>query len=134
MDFPGALSPDLFNKVRYPKTMEYLWRYRDAFDKAIERHKVEEVDNDKAVSIIESAEFNNTKSEGPAVDEKDQYELKEGAEISVYPKGTSSAFKDTGKLVLLNGREIAVEKMTKNGVAVRVHYPRTGIKIETGSG
>jgi hypothetical protein len=121
------LPEDTFNKDCYPKTMAYLQNYHNLFDSAMSTAKVTQVDGFKAIEIIEAPKLPSPATGTPT---KDPLNINTGEEVSIYPKGTNPAHRDTGELVVLNSKEAAVKKRTRLGVEIRVHYPRWETRIE----
>lgn len=68
---------------------------------------------------------------GLGVDSNDPQQYTSGAEVAIWPDGTTKECRDAGQLVSLNVQEVVVSKQTKNGVEIRVHYPRWHVNIET---
>lgn len=120
------MPEDFFNQNRFPKTMEYLQNYQSLIHSAMSSAKVTEVNDSKAVELIEASNLPSP----PKSPNNDPLNIKIGEEASVYPKGTNRAHRDTGELVVLNLTEAVVKKLTKNRKEIRVHYTRWKTKIE----
>jgi hypothetical protein len=130
---PGALPADQISAQHFPKLFSWIAR----FDKAVNAAKkaapkpVTLKGPDAALGITAIASFLD---KNLIVDEKDPLGLKAGATVDVFPTDSGFGHKDSGKLVLLNEREVAIEVVAENGEVVRLHFPRIGFRIKAVSG
>lgn len=85
-----------------------------------------ELEGKDAIEKILNSDFNETNLK---VD-PDPIGLKEGQLVDMYPVDTGYNKRDSGKLVLLNANEAAVQTHTQQGdKEIRIHYPRWNFEI-----
>lgn len=87
------------------------------------------VDDAAAIKIITESGMYCNESD-LEIDQQDPLSLRQGDIVSIYPTDNGFSHQDVGPLELLASTEVAVAKNTKDGVSIRVHYPRWQIKIE----
>lgn len=121
---PGALPNDF--ETRFPKV--FAWAKRLSTLVKQKTKKPVRITGEDARNHIFNAGANDP-SRG--VDSNDPTGLKEGDEVEVFPVDTGFTHRDTGKLVTLNGKEIAIEVQTKTaGETVVLHVPRWGFRVQ----
>jgi hypothetical protein len=110
-----------------------VFAWIERFDKATaaaakKAGKPKTIKGPEALKTISSADF--AESEGQ-VDSSDPTGLKKGDEIEVCPIDSGFSCKDRGRLVVLNGEEIAIDSRTEDGQHVRIHSPRHGFRVKS---
>lgn len=128
---PGAVPEESGGKGVFPKVWAWVERYERAVKQA--SGKMEKPRDVKGEEVARTLEDDaKWAEEAVNVDGKDPLGLKGGEEIVVYPtdSGNAKQHRDIGKLVGLSSKEVVIEKMTKNGVSIRVHAPRVGFRAQ----
>ncbi|KAK4645422.1 hypothetical protein QC761_201290 [Podospora bellae-mahoneyi] len=120
----NALDPAVINKTRYPKTMAWVNRF-DQFINALSGKEGRVIKGGEAAELI----LKGKRGGDIGVDEADPVVkvqgLKKGDVVEVFPTDTGSAFKDRGRLVGVDEKEVVWE----NEKGVRVHAPRLGFRV-----
>jgi len=122
--------PDLLNEKNYPRTFKWIERIGKAVEDARKRNgNLKVLTDDEAVKMIENSGYYEL--EHLEIDEKDPTGLKKGQETDIFPTDMASGFvhRDSGKLVGLTVNSVTVQTKTTGGAEVRIHYPRTNIKV-----
>lgn len=129
--------PDILNAAKYPRTIAWVERMEEKFQSMRKAQGgPRELNEDEAVAMIEGAGFWQPTELG--VDTEDPSGLKRGDETDLIaldsaPR-TGLLRRDVGKLAGLTVNSAAVETRTKNGVEVRIHYPRNSVRVAKAAG
>ncbi|KAK0745264.1 hypothetical protein B0T21DRAFT_381298 [Apiosordaria backusii] len=109
----NAVDQAVINKERYPKTMAWVNRF-DRFVNGLGDREGRVKGQKKEVKGVEETD--------PVVKVQG---LKRGDVVEVYPTDSGSGFRDRGRLVGVDEREVVWE----NEKGVRVHAPRLGFRV-----
>lgn len=131
---PGALPPDQVSAERFPRVYAWVARFQGAVTAAkAKQPRPRDVSGEEAQRTIVEAPYHEP---GCGIDETEPvvgfHGLRKGSAVAVWPTDTGSSYKDTGRLVGLNSKEIVLETETKTearGQGVRLHAPRHGFRI-----
>ncbi|KAF9882018.1 glutathione s-transferase [Colletotrichum karsti] len=128
---PKALPEDHISAEKFPKVYAWIARFQKAVSAAKKAApKVETVSGDKAADTIVSSPYNEPEGQ---VDPNDALVIAEGLKagdaVIVWPTDTGATYKDSGKLVSVNGDEVVIQVNGEKG-SVRVHAPRHGFRVE----
>jgi glutathione S-transferase len=130
----GALEKEgAIDKKQFPKTFAYVDRFADALaKKQQENGKPERLSDEEAIRTILDSEF--FEPEG-GVDEGDPLKLKKGQLVEIFPIDSGFNHHDKGELVSIGVNEVVIESKPEVGDGVlRIHYPRTNIRISPVTG
>lgn len=124
---PGALEERWFGRQLWPRTFEWLERYRGVVKKAIkDGPRPREVGSEEAIGIV----VGSGARDEVGIDENDPTEFKKGQVLRVWPVDTGSKHKDEGRLVGLTKDEVVLAVKTEKGdKEVYLHCPRWGFRI-----
>jgi hypothetical protein len=132
------LSPpkEYFSAGLYPKVYNWQYRFMQEVEKAQARApKPLTLDSADAVQAVLDSDFSDDKL---SVDSADPIQLKEGANVEVFPMdggGFMDKNKDRGRLIKLTKDEVAIAVQSQKGdKEVRIHAPRWNFKIREASG
>ncbi|KAK0658922.1 hypothetical protein QBC41DRAFT_287427 [Cercophora samala] len=121
----NAIDPEVINKGRYPRTMAWVNRFDGYVNRLGEGREGRVVKGGEAAGMI----LRGGKRGGVGVDERDPVVkalgLRRGEVVEVFPTDTGVGFKDRGRLVGVDEREVVWE----NEKGVRVHAPRVGFRV-----
>ncbi|KAK6379216.1 hypothetical protein LTS17_006134 [Exophiala oligosperma] len=94
-------------------------------------YPIRKIDEDQAVKMIEEAEFWEEETLQMVRWDPTNLQNEKGVEVDLYTTDLPSGFrnKDTGELVGLTAEKVTIVTKTKNGVSVRIHYPRSNVKV-----
>ncbi|KAF2105076.1 glutathione s-transferase-related protein-like protein [Rhizodiscina lignyota] len=122
--------PELLNEQKYPKMFAWIDRLnRFMEEKRKEQGELKMLSSDEAVKLIENSSL--FEHEELDIVEWDPTGLKKGAEVDLFATDVPNGFqnRDTGELIGLTAGRVTVKAKTKDGIDVRIHYPRINIKI-----
>lgn len=124
----GALDHDVISEHHYPKVFAWMDRFKKTLSQArAASPKPMTLSSEEALLRFKSAEFSEPEGE---VDTTDALKLQKGQEVMVWPTDSGSAYRDRGKLLVLNTQEVVVQrKALDNQTDVRIHCPRTNFRI-----
>lgn len=122
--------PEVLHEKKYLRVFGWIERLnRVVAEKRKEQGELKVLKDDEAVSMVEQARW----FEGEELEmlEWDPTGLKRGNEVDLYATDVLNGWqnRDTGELVGLRADRVSVRTNTKNGVDVRIHYPRINIRI-----
>ena len=128
------VHPKLLNETTCPRALAWLERLNGLVAETKERVPVDKLSEVQTVKLIEEAEF----WDGEKLDvlDWDPTGVERGVEVDVFTTDTPSGFqnKGTGELLGMAANKVIISGKTKAGVDVRIHYPRTNVKIAKASG
>ncbi|KAH7026071.1 uncharacterized protein B0I36DRAFT_329819 [Microdochium trichocladiopsis] len=130
---PGALPAEVVGAGRYPKTFAWIARFDQFVKKSAAKPDV--VKGQEAASIVLGAEYAEEPSGGVQRDDPviAAAGFQPGDVVTMWPVDQAPVNKDSGTLVKMDGVEVVIEVLSKDGKAVRVHAPRHGFKVVKGS-
>ena len=125
---PGALDPNYISANQFPRVFAYLERFKAALKAARARApKPVTLTQEQMLRHIAAARFHEPVGE---VDANDPTGLRAGELVTTWPTDSGSAHRETGTLLSLTPREMAVVKHTRDGATeIHVHMPRWGYRI-----
>ncbi|KAG7138030.1 hypothetical protein HYQ45_004766 [Verticillium longisporum] len=130
-ELPGALAPERFGEVRYPRVHAWIARFQAAVAAAKKRGpKTPKVSGEEAAKRIAAAPT----TDAGGVDASDPVAVREGLKagdrVVVWPTDTGSTHKDAGTLVALDRTKVVFTVEGQQGAKTRVHAPRHGFKVK----
>jgi hypothetical protein len=125
---PGALDPNYISANQFPKVFAYVERFKGALKAARARApRPVTLTQEQLLRHMATARFHEPVGE---VDANDPTGLRAGDLVTTWPTDSGSAHRETGTLLSLTPREMAISKRTRVGdTEIHVHMPRWGYRI-----
>lgn len=132
--------PELLNEEENARVVAWVKRInvaveqkkQDATDTAGPLYPMVRIDEDQAVRMIEEAALWEPDTLDMVQWDPTGLQDQRGVvEVDLYTTDLPSGIqnKDTGELVGLTADKVTIATRTKNGVGVRIHYPRSNVKV-----
>ena len=126
----GALPEPVISAKQYPHVYAYVSRFDEAVKAAKEKApEVKTLKGQEAAKVITEGPMRDLKD---CVDRYDPLGLSEGKMVQVWPIDWGFTHKDTGALLALDKREVAISTTTKAGEEIRLHFPRINFRVKGG--
>jgi hypothetical protein len=125
---PGALDPNYISANQFPHLFAYVDRFKGALKEAKARApRAVNINQEQLLRHISTTRFYEPVGE---VDANDPTGLRAGDLVTTWPTDSGSAHHETGTLLSLTPREMAISKRTRVGdTEIHVHMPRWGYRI-----
>ena len=123
----------VIDEKHFPRTYAYVDRFVDAIaTKQLNNGKPEKLSDEETIKAVLDSDF--FEAEG-AVDELDPLKLKKGQLVEIWPVESGFNHHDKGELVSISVGEVVIASKPQVGDGLlRIHYPRTNIRISPLSG
>lgn len=129
-----ALEKDnVINEQQFPKTFAYVERFSKTLAKKQEENgEPKRLSDDETIKMILDSDF--FESEGD-IDERDPLKLKKGQTVEIWPVESGFNHHDKGELLSITVNEVVIASKPQQGDGLlRIHYPRTNIRISPVAG
>ena len=125
--------PELLDEEKYPDVFRWISKLNVLVDEEKRERPIETLSEDQTIDLLETASLFEPGTLNMI--EWDPTGFEKGTKVDLYTTDVPSGIqnKDTGELIGLTDDNVTMGGKTKNGVDVRIHYPRLNVKIARSS-
>ena len=128
MHMVDELEKDVINDEVFPKTFDYVSRFRKAMAAKEEQNgRPQELSAEDAIKRILASDF--FEPEG-SIDPGDPLRLKKGQKVEIFPIDSGFTHHDKGEVVSIGIKEVVIlSKPNVGDGELRLHFPRVNFRI-----